>query len=280
MTRNARRTIIILTSRARTSNGHGFAQVGALLGLTLAFLAQTPVAAQVNIESLRREDPPPGLSGSLGGDLTITTGNVDFVQMNANGRLTHVRGDLTTLMIGEGGVGFLGKNRFASSGLLHLRQTRWMRPWLAPEWYAQTNYDRPQRLEFRGLVGAGVRTEFARGGWGRFGAGTSLMLEHERLTLPDSALDDARTTTLRNSTFVTLWVVPGETVVITSTTYIQPAIRNASGDTRVLENLRVSTSVTDRLDLTVTFDLRYDSGPPDGIDALDTRLRTGVTYTY
>jgi len=30
----------------------------------------------------------------------------------------------------------------------------------------------------------------------------------------------------------------------------------------------------------VTFDLRYDSGPPDGLAALDTRLRTGVTFSY
>ena len=40
------------------------------------------------------------------------------------------------------------------------------------------------------------------------------------------------------------------------------------------------SEVTEALALTVSFDLRYDSGPPDGISSLDTSLRTGVTYTY
>jgi len=74
--------------------------------------------------------------------------------------------------------------------------------------------------------------------------------------------------------------VAGEQLVISSTTYAQPAIDQIVDDMRILENLRVAASLTDRLALTVTFDLRYDSGPPDGIEALDTRLKTGVTFTY
>jgi hypothetical protein len=93
-------------------------------------------------------------------------------------------------------------------------------------------------------------------------------------------MHDNRTTTLRNSTFATLRVNPGPSLVISSTTYVQPAILDDVSDLRVLENLRVATALTERLQLTVTFDLRYDSDPPDGISALDTRLRTGVTYAY
>jgi hypothetical protein len=238
------------------------------------------VAAQVNIESFRREDPPQGLSGSLGGDVNITTGNVDLVQINLNARLTHVQGLVQTLTVGQGGIGFLGRNRYASSGLLHFRRTHWLRNWVAPEWYVQADYDRPLKLDYRALAGGGIRLDFARGSWGRFGAGTSLMLEYERLNLPDTASHDNRTTTLRNSTFTTLRVTPGSNVVVSSTTYIQPAFLTDVSDLRVLENLRIATSLTERLQLTVTFDLRYDSSPPDGISALDTRLRTGVTYTY
>ena len=271
--------------RSRVSRPSPLSRIGrrstdALLVLTLALCAPAPIAAQINIESLRREDPPPGLSGSVGGDLNITTGNVDFVQVDLNARLTRVEGMSTTLMIGQGGVGLLRRNRFASSGLLHYRQTYWLSNWVAPEWYGQVDYDRALLLDLRALVGSGVRVDFARGSWGRFGAGTSLMLEHERLDLPDSAVHDARTTTIRNSSFLTLRVVPGEQLVISSTTYVQPAVGDPIGDVRVLENLRLATALTQSLDLTVTFDFRYDSGPPDGTEALDTRLRTGVTYTY
>jgi len=109
--------------------------------------------------------------------------------------------------------------------------------------------------------------------------GAALMLEHERLALPDSAVHPDHTTMIRGSYFLTLRLVPNENLVITSTTYLQPAFGD-SGDLRTLANLRIATSVTDELDLTVSFDLRYDSRPPDQVSALDTSLRTGLRYTY
>ena len=109
--------------------------------------------------------------------------------------------------------------------------------------------------------------------------GAALFLEHERLDLSDAAVHDNRTTAIRGSYFLTLRLVPNGNLVITSTTYLQPAVGNW-GDLRTLANFRVAASVTDELDLTVSFDLRYDSEPPDEISALDTSLRTGLRYTY
>jgi hypothetical protein len=197
---------------------------------------------------------------------------VEFVQVALNGRLNWVRGQSTTLMIGERGLRFLARDRFSSSGLLHLRRTHWVEEWIAPEWYAQINYDRPQSLEFRALGGRGVRLQFVQGAWGALGAGVSVMLEHERLDLPDTAIHDDRTRILRNSTFVTVRLVGGERLVISSTAYVQQEVDDVFGDMRVLENIRVAASLTDQLSPTVTFDLRYDSGAPSGIAALDTQL--------
>lgn len=251
----------------------------ASLFTALALAAPLGLEAQVNVEALRRDDLPLGQSGTIGGDLTVRTGNVDFVQVGLEARLYDVKESVTTLIVGDGGLGFLRSDRFASSGLAHLRQTFEYRPHLSPEWYAQLNYDRSQLLSFRAVVGGGGRTSFARGAWGEFGAGSSLMFEHERLILPDTASHPGRTTTLRWSNFLTLRVVPTETMVITSTTYAQPEFGDP-GDIRVLETFRLATSVTEALSLTVSFNLRYDSVPPDGIAVVDTTLRTGVTYSY
>lgn len=247
--------------------------------ILVALLLPASLRAQVDIESLRPRGATEGLSGTLGGDLTVLTGNTDLVQTSLRARLDWVRGPAATLLVGDGGVGLLGDRKFSSSGLLHLRHTRWVRAWIAPEVYGQVNYDRPQLLDFRGLVGAGLRFAFSDGDWGAVGAGVSLMLEHERLDLPADATHDDRTRTLRNSTFLTVRLVGGDALVVSSTAYAQPALDDPS-DLRVLESLGVAASLTDRLALTVTFDLRYDSGPPDGLAALDTRLRTGVTLTY
>lgn len=245
--------------------------------------ALVPVAsgldAQVNIERLRIDAPPPGVSGSLTGNLTVQTGNTDFVQVGLDGRIYNVTEAVTTLMVGNGGIGFVDRSRFASSGLFHYRQTFAFSQWLLPEWYGQANYDRSQKLTFRLVAGGGVRAPVAEGDWGQLAAGTALMLEHERLELPDTAVHARRTTTIRSSTFLSFRVVPSDQLVITSTTYLQPQASDL-GDFRMLENFALATPVTDRLSLTVSFDLRYDSRPPDGLASLDTRLRTGVTLIY
>ena len=250
-----------------------------MLALWLLSLGAPALSAQVNVEALRREDPPLGRSGSFGGDLTVRTGNVDLVQVGFNGRHNVVEDGVTTLIVGNGGFGLLGGSRFASSGLLHYRRTYRLVDWISPEWYGQVNYDRAQSLEFRTVVGGGVRTPVARGAWGQFGAGTGLMLEHERLALPDTALHPPRTTVVRSSSFLTLRLVPGEQIVISSTTYLQPDVTDW-GDLRMLENLRLSAPISEDLSLTVSFDMRFDSEPPDGIARLDATLRTGITYTY
>lgn len=238
-----------------------------------------PVAGQVNIEDLRPEGPPPGVSGSVGGDLTIRTGNTDFVQIGIEGRRTRVTEPLTVLMVGQGGIGFLGNNRFSSAGLYHYRRTYWLHEWAAPEWYGQVNYDRTRSLSFRAVLGGGLRTSGLRGDWGHVGGGTGLMLEHERLSLPDTAVHPHHTTVIRASSFATVRVVTGEELVLTSTTYAQPKA-TAWGDIRVLEEMALATTVSERLALTVSFDLRYDSRPPDGVASFDSRLRTGLTLTY
>jgi hypothetical protein len=106
------------------------------------------------------------------------------------------------------------------------------------------------------------------------------MFERERLDVPPEASHPSRTDSWRNSTFVSFRVVGGEALVVTSTAYAQPALDDVLGDLRILENLRIAASLTERLALTVTFDLRYDSEPPDGLASLDTRLKTGVAFTY
>ena len=247
--------------------------------IVLAVVFPVPAFAQVNVEALRRDDPPLGYSGTVGGDLTLRTGNVDLFQLGLEARLYRVTDSMTRLIIGNGGLGLLSGSRFASSGLLHFRQTYDTEGHFSPEWWGQLNYDRPQLLDFRALTGAGVRTSFAGGEWGQFGMGAALMVEHERLDLAETAVHDSNTTLVRGTSFLALRLVPNENFLITSTMYLQPAVGDW-GDTRTLVNLRLASSITNELDLTVSFDLRHDSRPPDGIAALDTSLRTGLRYTY
>lgn len=254
------------------------APLAALLILAVFAAPADPVHGQVDVQPLSREAPPEGLSGSLTANLTAQTGNTDFAQVGLRGRVYRVEGNVTTLMVGNGGLGFLGRNRFASSGLFHYRKTYAVSPWILPEWYAQMNYDRSQLLKFRTIAGAGARTPVSEGRWGEVGAGLSVMLEDERLDLPDTASHARKTTTVRSSTFLSFRLVASQ-IVVTSTSYIQPRFDDF-GDIRVLHDLSLATPVSDRLAMTVSIDMRYDSKPPDGLAGLDARLRTGLTWSY
>ncbi|MFP3948406.1 MAG: DUF481 domain-containing protein [Longimicrobiales bacterium] len=247
--------------------------------LALSTVLPSSGAAQVNVEPLRGEDPPEGTSGSLSSDLIVQTGNTDFVRIGVEGRLYIVEDSTTTLMVGNGGLGFLGTSRFASSGLFHYRKTYESFRWISPEWYGQVNYDRARNLRFRTVAGGGIRSPVVRGDWGHVGAGTGLMLEDERLALPDTADHPDHTTVVRSSSYGNFRITFEGGLVITSTTYLQPRLGRFT-DIRILEDLAFSSPVTERLALAVSFDLRYDSVPPDGLAALDTRLRTGLTLTY
>ena len=275
MTPTTHRTPSCYSTAARRSGLRLLITLAATLPITLP----NSVSAQVNVEALRQDDPPLGRSGTFGGDLTVRTGNVQLVQLNLNARLYKVTESVTTLIVGSGGLGLQGGTRFASSGLLHYRETYRNDKLISPEWYGQLNYDRPQLLDFRAVAGGGGRTSFARGEWGQFGMGAALFLEHERLDLTEAAVHDDQTTSVRGSYFLTLRLVPNDNLVITSTMYLQPVVGNW-GDLRTLATFQLATSVSDEWDLTVSFDLRYDSEPPDDISALDTTLRTGLRYAY
>lgn len=264
----------------RERSGFRYPLPSLMVGVCLLVAALPTVgAAQVNVEPLRGEDPPEGVSGSLSGDLTIQTGNTDFVRVGLEARLNEVRGSTTTLVVGNGGLGFLGTSRFASSGLFHYRRMYDRFEWASPEWYAQVNYDRARDLRFRTVVGGGVRSPVVRGEWGHLGAGTGFMLEDERLAIPDTAAHPDHTTVVRSSSYGNFRVVTDRDLVLTSTTYVQPQVDRIR-DVRILEELALTTPVTDRVSLRISFDLRYDSRPPDGLSGLDTRLRTGLTLDY
>jgi putative salt-induced outer membrane protein YdiY len=238
-----------------------------------------PTAAQVNIEALRRDTAGPGFSGTLGAELAVQTGNTELVNLGIRGRTDYRGGRLTTFLVGEATLGLLKGRQFTSTGLAHFRQAYALQPRLEPEWYAQVNYDKPRLIDRRALLGAGFRFRIGQRQGIRLWTGTGLMLEHEQLGLPSSATHPAETTVIRSSNYLSLRLTGGETFLLTSTTYLQPMIAEP-GDVRILENLALVVGITSGVGLTVRFDLRYDSRPPDTIRSLDTSLLTGVTLGF
>ena len=65
--------------------------------------------------------------------------------------------------IGSGDLGWEGKERFSNEALAHLRYVRALGSRLHGEAFGQVNYDQSRRLDFRGLVGSGIRLALIAG---------------------------------------------------------------------------------------------------------------------
>ena len=71
-----------------------------------------PLWAQVDIESLRRDDQA-GFFGSVAIDLTLRAGNVELFECGPELSLSYGRAEDTFIFIGSGDAGWEGKERFS-----------------------------------------------------------------------------------------------------------------------------------------------------------------------
>jgi len=238
-----------------------------------------PAAAQINIERLRLQADSLGLHGAASVAVSIRTGNADTRRGDVDGRVDYVWPDHQLFAVGRGAFDWTEDVRISNEGLLHLRLTTRRRDRVSPEAFTQANYDRSRLLDWRGLLGGGVRVGLAEGENARVALGVGYMFEREELDLELSAEHPTETSHHRLTSYLTASVEPREGVAIASTAYVQPRL-DAWDDVRILGQNRLAVSILGPLTLDVTFDLGYDARPPDGTESLDTTLRTGIGVTF
>ncbi len=243
----------------------------------MAIVSRAP--GQVNIEGQRRSSADSGFAGTLATEFELRTGNVDHFRLALRGRIDYQTSVTSTFVVGQGNLGLVGKNRFSNAGLLHVRSGWRWRPRVVPEAYAQLNYDEPQSLEFRSVVGGGIRVGLSDTEATRLWIGTGYMFEHERLDLSDTAVHPRQTSVHRWSSYVTARVRAGPNATLSATGYVQPKI-DAFADVRIISDMSVAVSLTTALSFTVNFSLRYDGRPPDDVASLDTALRNGISLSF
>jgi hypothetical protein len=147
------------------------------------------------------------------------------------------------------------------------------------EGYAQVNYDEPRRLDFRSVVGGGIRAGIVDSASLSLWVGTGYMFEHERLDLPDTASHPRSTSAHRWSSYLASRFTAGTSMTIVATVYGQPRFDEVA-DFRILSDVSLAAAITGALSFTVSFELRYDSRPPDDVASLDTELRNGISVAF
>ena len=246
--------------------------------------------AQVNTETLRKEDLQPGHHLTLGAQLNYLHGNSQVLQAKGNGSWYYVLDKGQVILNVNQKLSSKDNITFVNQGFIHLRGTRMIDHGLEGELYTQGEYNEFINLQSRQLLGAGLRkTLFTRDSAEHhpqlgMTLGTGLMFEEERMDA--GALGDLgdpihgeQARLVRASNYLIVTWTPEAPWYFTSTSYYQVDTQRLA-DFRVLSQSQLKVDLSQRLALEITWNLRYDSEPPANIESLDMEISQGLSYRF
>jgi hypothetical protein len=215
----------------------------------------------------------------LGASLSARSGNVDVTNLEVGGSARYARSRRAVLLVFLGDYGWKDGEQYSEQGLAHLRYTHGLNARLALEAFMQTDYNAARLLDARALAGGGIRVSLIERDRTGVTVGTSYMFEHEEIGVSAGATHPAETDVGRWSSYAALRWSIGKNAGVSATGYAQPNVDDFE-DVRVIAEGSLEAKVWEPLSLTVTFRLRHDSDPPDGITDTDSKLSTGLAVSF
>ncbi|MGM0576800.1 MAG: DUF481 domain-containing protein [Myxococcota bacterium] len=255
-----------------------------VLGAVAAAPAGAAQAQIVNVQPLVGKAEEPGLSGEIGGSLTLKTGNVELFLVSGSALAFYRAGEHTLISSSSVDMGWKGgvddEDKFLESLFSHLRWQVELGPTWTWETYAQVASDEFKRLAFRGLAGAGPRLTLLDGPDVSAAVAVSYMFEREALNEGDLADSEDTENNHRMSSYLTATISLAPHLSVVHTTYYQPLLTDFSGDFRVSSDTSLSVGVSETLSIAVTFNVAYDSAPPIGVEGTDTNTNVSLNVAF
>lgn len=232
----------------------------------LALVAVVGLRAQVvNIEGRRFLNDTVPWAGIVDLRYNITENTQRSISFGFSGAVQHVRGKHRYFFVNDLALSRVERNAFLNTGFQHLRYNYAYRKRWTGEAFAQTQYNKPLRLELRTTLGAGPRLRIINEEEFRMHVGTALMLEYERVTTGEAFIHG------RNSSYLSATYRFNELASITTVVYYQPKVFNAS-DHRIALEGGFLFSPTRRYTFESRLNLLRDTGQPTGVP--------GFTYSW
>ena len=228
----------------------------------------------VNIESKRIVTDTTGWSGgvSIQSSLIQNKKRLFSFGTKAHVQWKPVRKNLF-LLLGEYGFTEGDQRVFQDFGFGHFRFTTRLNQRFALESFAQAQYNRANKLRFRGLLGAGPRYELISRPTFKVFVAALAMLERE------VELEGAFSEGGRVSAYVSFTYKPNALFKLVNTTYYQPKMKDFS-DYRVSGEAKMEWAIRRRLKFVTTFYYNHDAYPPEGVPQEDYRLNNGLKFTF
>lgn len=166
-------------------------------------------------------------------------------------------------------------NKFANSGISHLRYNYKVFPRITWEVFAQAQYNKVSKIDFRGLLGTGPRFKLSTSERFNFYLGTLVMYEQEEL-------DDGVTPLqrdVRGSAYFSFSLYPTKNITIISTTYYQPRL-DSFDDYRVSSQSSLLIKMFEDFAFKTTYTFIFDQFPAVGIPNSQYNFSSGIAYMF
>ena len=228
------------------------------LSIILGGITQAQV---VNIEGRRFMNDTVPWTGFVNFRFNVAESRQRSLNLGLNGAVQHIEGRSRYMFINDISFSQVEANEFLNTGFQHLRYNYRVDSTWTGEAFAQSQYNRPLRLDLRLMIGAGPRFTAVDNAKMRVNLGTAVMLEREDVT------DGPITTLWRSSSYVSATLKFTGMASLTTVVYYQPKLFDAS-DHRIAVEGGLLINVTKHMTLESRLNLLKDSAQPEGVPSL------------
>jgi len=243
------------------------------------FLFINDILPQINAERFRIATDSLGFSARVDLDLTLLTGNTDFVFLGTNARLNYNRGTDYTFLVLNGGYGINDGESFFSQAILHLRNVDALSDFASLEEFIQYNNNKEILLLDRALIGGGLRLKLMESDELVMRLGPSIFFEHEVYDLDSLATHKRVINSIRLNLYYTSLFKIHESLSFLGIIYLQPKI-NQIEDFRILFDSALNIKLASSFDLMIKLEMRYDNLPADDVEKFDLITKLGIAMNF
>ncbi|MFP4545102.1 MAG: DUF481 domain-containing protein [Candidatus Kapaibacterium sp.] len=248
--------------------------------LILLFVSVGALKAQVNTESLRKDEAGEGFYQIINFKFGLNDGNSEYLELGAGLRSDYYSGKFYSFLTGNLSYKQGEENTLVSKGFLHLRGIYRFHDILYSEAFFQEEFNEFILLINRELAGAGLRINaisVADTGNPMLDVftGTGIMYESEHLNLNPNTVTDI----IRSTNYLSVDWKSGELLSLQSVTYYQFAFEDLN-NYRILNESSFNISLSENFIFNVKFEYRFDNQPPSGLEKYDLSLYNGITVKF
>lgn len=249
--------------------------------ISLSFLWSSTLA-QVNTETLRKDEKKNGWYGTLSTSLGYQTGNSEYLQFKSSARVDYLHNKYYSFLIFNYNRGSQDKELFLNRAFVHLRGTYNFYNNLFLEVFGQTEFDDFIKLKDRNLLGSGLRIRVFKSDKFpndnsslHFFLGLGIMWEKEELEDPGTIVTEI----FRSTNYISFYWKIDERVTFNYINYYQRSLDDFKRDYRILLESNLGFYLTQSVIFTASVKYRYDSLPPTDVKNYDFELNNGISIT-